>query len=90
MKLKHNDIVIYKKDGKVWLFDRCYTRQSQSLHLSEIYAIIKREGKVLDRVDPSDLLRCKLEPGSDHHFERAVLPVKFPLPARNPLAKVFF
>lgn len=90
MKLKHNDIVIYKKDGKVWLFDRCYTRQPASLHLSEVYAVIKREGKVLDRVNPSDLLPCKLEPNSGRHFERAVLPMKLALPARNPLAKVFF
>lgn len=90
MKLKHNDIVIYKRDGKVWLFDRCYTRQSELRHSAKVYAVIKREDKILDCVDPTDLLLCKLEPGSARHLERAVLPMKFALPARNPLAKVFF
>lgn len=90
MKLKHNDIVIYKKDGKVWLFDRCYARQSESLHLSEVYAVIKREGRILDRVDPSDLLRCDLKLKLGRPFERTVLPLKLVSPARNPLAKVFF
>jgi hypothetical protein len=84
MRLKHNDIVIYKKDGKVWLFDRCYNGQYG------IYAVIKREGKVLDRVNPSDLLRCEAASRSARHSDRAVLPMKFALPARNPLAKVFF
>ena len=87
-QLHHNDIVIYKKDGKIWLFDR-YDRRRASRHSPQVYAVIKREGRVLDRVEPSDLIKC-LPKQSSRHVERAIFPMEFAPPDRNPLAKLLY
>jgi hypothetical protein len=87
-QLHHNDIVIYKKDGKVWLFDRYLTkRASRHYSTQEVYAVIKREGKILDRVEPSDLIKC-LTKQSSHRVGQAIFPSKFAPAAKNPLAKL--
>jgi hypothetical protein len=87
-QLRHNDIVIYKKDGKIWLFDR-YDRRRASRHAPQVYAVIKREGKILGRVEPSDLIKC-LPKQSNRHVERAIFPMEFAPPDRNPLAKLLY
>jgi hypothetical protein len=83
-QLRHNDIVIYKKDGRIWLFDR-YDRKRKSWHASQIYAVIKREGKILDHVEPTDLIKCL-----PYQSKPAILPVKYAPAARNPLAKLLY
>jgi hypothetical protein len=88
-QLHHNDIVIYKKDGRIWLFDRYDTKRALR-HSPRVYAVIKREGKTLDSVEPMDLIKCLPKPKSNHRFAPAIIPMEFAPPARNPLAKLLY
>jgi hypothetical protein len=88
-QLHRNDIVIYKKDGKLWLFDR-YDMKRALRHSPRVYAVIKREGKILDRVEPTDLIKCLLEQKSGSLKTSAVIPMEFAPAARNPLARLLY